>query len=61
VLAFGDPVGDPDGFLREAEGFAALGVRHVHIRAAQPDPAGFVGRAAESVLSRLGQIEPARP
>jgi F420-dependent oxidoreductase-like protein len=53
-----DPVEDPDGFLRRAEELAALGVQHVHLRAAQPDPVGFVGRVAETVLPRLAEIEP---
>src|SRR5262245_3337242 len=46
VLAFGDPAGDPDAFLRWCEQVAALGVRHVHIRAEQPDPAGALARVA---------------
>jgi F420-dependent oxidoreductase-like protein len=59
VISGVDPVADPDGFLRRAEELAALGVRHVHVRAAQPDPAGSVGRVAESVLPKLSEIEPA--
>jgi len=51
-----NPGADPDGFLREAEQLSALGVRHIHLRALQPDPAGFVARAAESVMSRLADI-----
>jgi F420-dependent oxidoreductase-like protein len=54
-----DPVQDPDGFLRRAEGLAALGVHHLHLRAAQPDPVGFVGQVADTVLPRLREIEPA--
>jgi F420-dependent oxidoreductase-like protein len=60
VLSFADPVGDPDGFLREAEQLAGLGVQHVHVRGPQPDPVGFVSRAAELVGPRLSQIEPSR-
>jgi F420-dependent oxidoreductase-like protein len=60
VLSAIDPVTDPDGFLRRADQLAALGVQHVHVRAAQPDPAGFVALAAESVLPRLVEIQPAR-
>lgn len=55
-----DPAADPDGFLRHAEDLAALGVRHVHLRAAQPDPVGFVGRVAETVKARLSEIQPAK-
>jgi F420-dependent oxidoreductase-like protein len=60
VLSFADPLADPDEFLRQAEQLAALGVRHVHLRAPQPDPAGFVARVAESVLPRLAEIQPAQ-
>jgi F420-dependent oxidoreductase-like protein len=51
-----DPAADPDGFLRHAEQLAAAGVVHLHLRAPQPDPAGFVGRAAEAVLPRLADM-----
>ncbi|HEY7222601.1 MAG TPA: LLM class F420-dependent oxidoreductase [Micromonosporaceae bacterium] len=60
VLTFADPVEDPDEFLRQAEQLAALGVQHMHLRAPQPDPAGFIARVAESVMPRLAQI-PASP
>jgi F420-dependent oxidoreductase-like protein len=59
VMSFLDPAEDPDEFLRRAEALAALGVRHVHVRAQQPDPVGFVAKVADSVLPRLAQIEPA--
>jgi len=55
-----DPLDDPDGFLRRAEALAALGVRHVHMRAPQPDPVGFVGSFAESVMPRVAAIEPVK-
>ncbi|BCB91102.1 LLM class F420-dependent oxidoreductase [Phytohabitans suffuscus] len=55
-----DPVRDPDGFLRRAEELAALGVRHLHLRAPQPDPVGFVARVVDSVKAPLAQIEPAK-
>jgi F420-dependent oxidoreductase-like protein len=61
VQAAADPIADPDGFLRWSEQVAALGVRHVHLRAQQPDPAGFVARVAASVLPQLREIQPARP
>lgn len=51
-----DPIGERDEFLRRAEKLAALGVRHVHMRATQPDPLGFVNRVAESVLTPLREI-----
>jgi F420-dependent oxidoreductase-like protein len=55
-----DPTGDPDGFLRRAEQLAAFGVQHIHVRAPQPDPVGFVAKVSDSVLARLTEIEPAR-
>lgn len=55
-----DPVEEPDEFLRRAEALAALGVQHLHLRAQQPDPVGYVGRVADAVLPRLREIEPAR-
>jgi F420-dependent oxidoreductase-like protein len=55
-----DPIQQRDEFLRRAEKLAALGVRHVHIRALQPDPLGFVNRVAESVLAPLAEIGPGR-
>ncbi|MDQ7904055.1 LLM class F420-dependent oxidoreductase [Phytohabitans sp. ZYX-F-186] len=55
-----DPTQDPDAFLRRAEELAALGVRHLHMRAPQPDPAGFVARVVESVKPAMDQIEPAK-
>jgi F420-dependent oxidoreductase-like protein len=54
------PVDDPDGFLRRAEQLAAFGVQHIHVRAPQPDPVGFIAEVAESVLPRLAAIEPSR-
>jgi F420-dependent oxidoreductase-like protein len=55
-----DPTQDPDGFLRRAHEYAALGVHHIHVRVRQPDPVGFVARLAESVQPRLAEIEPSR-
>jgi F420-dependent oxidoreductase-like protein len=55
-----DPIEDRDGFLRRAEALAALGVRHLHMRAPQPDPVGFVARVVETVKEPLSQIEPAK-
>ncbi len=55
-----DPIEDRDAFLRRAEELAALGVRHVHLRALQPDPVGFVARVVETVKAPLAEIEPAR-
>jgi hypothetical protein len=53
------PLDDPDAFLRSAEQLAALGVEHVHFRAAGPDMAGFARRVGDIVAERLTAIEPA--
>ena len=55
-----DPAEDPDGFLRRAEQLAAFGVRHIHVRAPQPDPVGFVAKVSDTVLPRLAAIVPVR-
>ena len=55
-----NPAEDPDGFLRHAEQLAGFGVAHIHVRAPQPDPVGFVAKVSDSVLPRLAEIEPAR-
>jgi F420-dependent oxidoreductase-like protein len=54
-----EPLGDPDTFLRSAEQLAALGVEHVHFRAAGPDMADFVKRVGDTFAERLATIEPA--
>ncbi len=56
ALSWLDPIEDPDAFLRGAEALAAMGVRHIHLRAPQPDPVGFVTKVADSVLPRLAEI-----
>jgi F420-dependent oxidoreductase-like protein len=55
-----DPVEDPDAFLRRAEKLATFGVQHIHVRAPQPDPAGFIARVTDAILPRLAAIEPSR-
>jgi F420-dependent oxidoreductase-like protein len=52
----GDPVGDPDGYLRSMEGYAKLGVELADVMPTGPDPVGYVSRLAGMVekLARLG-------
>jgi len=52
----GDPLADPDGFLRTAQAYADLGVEHIHLRAMGPDPEAAVTRFAEEVAPRLLEI-----
>ena len=54
----GDPLSDVDGFLREMEQYAALGISLVDMRNVPPDPAKFVSELGEKVLPRLSQIGP---
>jgi F420-dependent oxidoreductase-like protein len=54
----GDPLSDVDGFLREMEQYAALGISLVDLRNVPPDPAKYVSELGEKVLPRLSQIGP---
>jgi F420-dependent oxidoreductase-like protein len=54
----GDPLSDIDGFLRDMEQYAALGISLVDLRNVPPDPARFVTELGEKVLPRLSQIGP---
>jgi F420-dependent oxidoreductase-like protein len=49
-------VADPDAFLAEMEQYAALGIDHVHLMLAGPDPVDTVARVAETVAPRLKDI-----
>jgi F420-dependent oxidoreductase-like protein len=51
----GDPVGDPDGYLRSMEGYARLGVELADVMPTGPDPVGYVSRLAGTV-EKLGQL-----
>jgi F420-dependent oxidoreductase-like protein len=53
-----NPLSDIDGFLREMEQYAALGISLVDLRNVPPDPASFVSELGEKVLPRLSQIGP---
>ena len=56
ILGGGDPVEDPDGFLRTMEAYAALGVTHVQVSPAGPDPVSYVAALGEHVIDRLANI-----
>ena len=56
ILGFGDPVGDPDGFVAAMAEYAALGVDLVEIVPPGPDPAGYVSRVCDTVLPRLAEL-----
>ncbi len=52
----GRPLDDPDGFLRIAQGYADLGIEHIHLRALTPDPASAVRAFGEQLAPRLSDI-----
>ena len=56
IIGGGDPFGDPDGFLREMEAYAALGIDHVQVRAPAPDPVGSIAGLADHVIPRLHEL-----
>jgi alkanesulfonate monooxygenase SsuD/methylene tetrahydromethanopterin reductase-like flavin-dependent oxidoreductase (luciferase family) len=56
ILGGGDPIGDPDGFLRSMEGYAKLGVDLVGVIPVTSDPVGFVAQLGETIAPRLAQI-----
>jgi F420-dependent oxidoreductase-like protein len=52
----GDPRDDIDGFLRDMERYATLGIELVDVRNIPPDPAAVVSELGETLLPRLSQI-----
>jgi F420-dependent oxidoreductase-like protein len=56
IIGGGDPIGDPDGFLRAMEGYSALGISHVQMAPAGPDPVGFVETLGERIIPRLAEL-----
>jgi F420-dependent oxidoreductase-like protein len=56
VNGAGDPRDDIDGFLREMERYAALGVSLIDLRNIPPDPERVVTELGEQLVPRLSQI-----
>lgn len=56
ILSSENPAADPDGFLRNMEGFAAIGVDLVEIMPNVPDPVALVREAGEKVVPRLSAL-----
>jgi F420-dependent oxidoreductase-like protein len=54
----GDPRDDIDGFLRDMEQYAALGVSLIDLRNIPPDPEKVVTELGEQLVPRLSQIGP---
>ena len=51
-----DPQADADGFLRDMEGYAALGVDTVTLSPPTDDPVGWTTDVVEKVLPRLSAL-----
>jgi F420-dependent oxidoreductase-like protein len=55
IIGGGDPVADPDGFLREMEGYARLGITHVQVGPSGTDPVAWT-QALAPVVDRLADL-----
>ncbi|CAN5141701.1 LLM class F420-dependent oxidoreductase [soil metagenome] len=56
IIGGGDPIGDPEGFVASMAEYAALGIDHVQVMPAGPDPVGFVRQIGDTVLPRLAAL-----
>lgn len=56
LLAGGDPVGDPDGFLATMAGYAEEGVDLVSLMPTTADPAAFVSQLGARVVPGLAEL-----
>jgi F420-dependent oxidoreductase-like protein len=52
----GDPLADPDGFVKEMAEYAALGISLVTLTPPTDDPVGWTARVCDEVLPRLADI-----
>ena len=56
VILMADPQAEPDAFLRDMEGYAALGVHTVTLMPPTGDPVAWTTDVVEKVLPRLAEI-----
>lgn len=56
IIAMSDATGDPDGFLREMESYAALGIETVVLVPGGDDPVAWTTDMVEKVLPRLAEV-----
>ncbi len=56
VIVSADPTADRDGFLRDAEGYAALGVTLLTTAPMSEDPVGWTTEVVETVVPRLAEV-----
>ncbi|MEN3360568.1 MAG: hypothetical protein V7637_4550 [Mycobacteriales bacterium] len=55
VVGGNDPIGDPGGFVTAMSEYAALGVEHVQVMPAGPDPVGYV-RGLDKIVPQLAEL-----
>ncbi|WP_137291810.1 LLM class F420-dependent oxidoreductase [Nocardioides dongxiaopingii] len=56
IVLAADPQGDPEGFLADMAGYAALGIDTVTVGPATADPVGWTTDVVEKVLPRLADL-----
>jgi len=56
MILVGDPVGDPDGFVKEMAEYAALGISMVTTGRTEDDPVAWATEVCEKVLPRLASL-----
>jgi F420-dependent oxidoreductase-like protein len=56
ILAGPDLVSDPEKFVTEMEGYAAIGIEHVQLATLTPNPVEFAERLGGTILGRLGEL-----
>ncbi len=56
IQGSGNPVEDPDGFLRDMQIYAALGIDSVSVMPLGPDPVAWVSAFGEQIAPRLAEI-----
>jgi Luciferase-like monooxygenase len=56
ILGGGDPIGDPDGFLRNMEQYARLGIDLVEVMPNVPDPVAMISENGEKIMPRLAEL-----
>nr|WP_221634068.1 LLM class F420-dependent oxidoreductase [Nocardioides luti] len=56
VIAMGDPLGDPDGFVRDAAAYAALGITLLTTMPSGDDPVAGTTEVCERIVPRLAQL-----
>ena len=56
LLAMGDPVADPDGFLKDMETYADLGISLAAVMPSGDDPVAFTTQVCEHVVPRMSGL-----